>query len=183
MEKPIYTAFSGAKLVSTGELREMLKDLKSFADVDTPDGVLIFNDETGEQVDFDLRGTVEEALARLEPVKPKTGRGRPALGVVCREVTLLPRHWEWLERQQKNVSATLRRLVDEAVRNEPASAKARRAVEAADRELWVLAGNLPGCEEASRSLYARDFARFREYAKNWPADISGHLSRLVRRAE
>jgi len=183
MEQTTYTAFAGQRLVASGELSEMLKDVKSFIDGEHSNGVLIFDDETGEQVDFDFRGDIDDVLARVVPPKVKPGPGRPSLGVVCGEVSLLPRHWEWLERQQHNVSASIRRLVDDAIRNEPASAKARKALEATDRVLWVIGGNLPNCEEASRCLYARDFDRFREYIKNWPMDLFNHLSRLAKRAE
>lgn len=94
----------------------------------------------------------------------------------------MPRHWDWLEKQQHNVSATIRRLVDEAIRNEPDAAKARAAIEATDKELWALAGNLPSCEEASRSLYARDLVAFRSFMEEWPADIAKHLSALASRS-
>lgn len=183
MEQTQYTAFSGDRLIATGALSEMLSGVKTLLDAKGSSSVLIFKDDTGEQIDFDFRGTIDEVLLRARPPKPKTGPGRPSLGVVCGEVSLLPRHWEWLQRQQNNVSAAIRRLVDDAIRNEPASAKAQRAVEATDRELWALAGNLPGCEEASRALYARDFARFRCLIQDWPPDVANHLSTLAGRAQ
>lgn len=183
MEQPLYTAFAGQARIVTGDLPAMLTAVKKHLIREKDCDVLIFNDDTGEQFDFDFRGTMEDVLARANPPKARPGPGRPTLGVVSGEVSLLPRHWDWLERQQHNISATIRRLVDDAIRNEPASAKARRALEAADRELWVLAGNLPGCEEASRSLYAKDFDGFRAILKEWPSDIANHLSRLAGRAE
>lgn len=183
MDTSSYTAFAGERLVYSGAPEGTLRAVKGYMDRERNQGILIFNDETGEQVDFDFRGTEEEVLARAFPPAPKAGRGRPSLGVVCGEVSLLPRHWEWLKGQQNNASATLRRLVDDAIRNEPASARAKRAVAAADREMWALAGNLPGCEEASRALYARDFARFREGIRDWPRDIRSHLMMLAGRAE
>ena len=183
MESTTYTAFEGDRLIETGELETVLRAAKALVDEKAQTSILIFSDEAGEQVDFDFRGTMEEILARVQPPKTKPGPGRPSLGVVCGEVSLLPRHWEWLERQQKNVSASIRRLVDDAIRNEPASAKARRALQAADRELWALAGNLPRCEEASRALYTRDFSRFREQIRDWPPDVANHLSILAGRAE
>jgi len=182
MDSTTYTAFSEANLLATGELRETLRAVKAFLEDKPTANVLIFNDGTGEQVDFDFSGTILDVLSRTEATKPKNGPGRPSLGIVSREVSLLPRHWEWLEKQQHNVSAAIRRLVDDAIRNEPASAKARRAVEAADREMWTLAGNLPGCEEASRSLYARDFDRFDSLIETWPEDVRRHLSVLAKRA-
>ena len=179
MDTTQYSAFRGGRMLAEGDLRSVIASIK--AEPDDPDAslLLMFNDETGEQVDFDLRGTVEEAFARAAPDLPRRGPGRPRLGVVSGEVSLLPRHWEWLEKQQHNVSATIRRLVDEAIRNEPDSARSRRAIEAADRELWALAGNLPGCEEASRALYARDLSRFAQFASSWPDDIARHLRMLA----
>lgn len=183
METTTYTAFDGSSLVISAEPSEALRKVKRYLDGKPGRTVLIFDDESGVQVDFDFRGTEEEVLARAFPPAAKAGRGRPSLGVVCGEVSLLPRHWEWLKRQGNNASAALRRLVDDAIRNEPASARAKRAVEAADREMWALAGNLPGCEEASRALYARDFPRFREWIRTWPGDVRNHLSSLAGRAE
>lgn len=183
MDSTTYTAFDVHTRVASAEPAEALRSIKRYLDGKPDRTVLIFDDATGAQIDFDFRGTEEDVLARAFPPPPKPGRGRPALGVVCGEVSLLPRHWDWLRRQGNNASATLRRLVDDAIRNEPASARARRAAEAADREMWALAGNLPGCEEASRALYARDFERFRNCMSAWPSDVANHLSALAGRAE
>ncbi|MCX7024774.1 MAG: DUF2239 family protein [Spirochaetes bacterium] len=183
MEPNTFTAFAGTRLIVSGNLSNMLKGVKARLETHGDDRVLIFEDETGKQVDFDFRGTIEDVLARVAPEKNKPGPGRPSLGVVCGEVSLLPRHWEWLERQQHNVSATIRRLVDDAIRTEPPEAKARYAIEAADRVMWVLAGDLPGCEEASRALYAREFDRFGSFAKAWPADVAAHLRALAAKGE
>jgi hypothetical protein len=177
----MYTAFSGPVLIVTGDLASMLTAVKTHMEKQDAEPVLIFEDSSGGQVDFDFRGKVADVLARAMPAQPRQGPGRPKLGVVCGEVSLLPRHWEWLEQQQHNISATIRRLVDEAIKNEPSAAKARFAIEAADRELWVLAGNMPGCEEASRALYARDFDRFDSLAAAWPADVARHLCAMAAR--
>jgi uncharacterized protein len=179
MESTTYTAFCGIRHLVTADLAGMLTAVKAHMDSRDPAPVLIFEDDTGSQIDFDFRGTEDEILARARPEQPRHGPGRPRLGVVCGEVSLLPRHWEWLERQQHNISATIRRLVDEAIKREPDAAKARFAIEAADRELWVLAGNMQGCEEASRALYARDFGRFDSLAAAWPADVARHLCAMA----
>ena len=183
METSTYTAFTGALQIVSGDLKTMLHAVKRYTDAHPMEGVIIFEDETGRQIDFDLRGSDAEILARVEPAKPRQGPGRPSLGVVCREVSLLPRHWEWLEKQQHNASATIRRLVDEAIKNEPAVARARFAIEATDRVMWVIAGNMPGSEEASRALYARDFGRFESIVTPWPGDVARYLITMAARAK
>lgn len=149
---------------------------------DGGDPVQIFVDQTGQPIDFDFRGTLDEVRARAEPLRRRPGPGRPRLGVVSREVSLLPRHWEWLEQQRNGISAALRRLVDEARRREPDREKARRARDAAGRFMWGMAGDLPGFEEASRALFAGDQDRFEELVGDWPRDVHAHLLRLTRDA-
>jgi amidase len=175
----LYTAFSGATHVATGTLAQVLPRVQELLEREKSAQVLIFDDESGKQVDFDLRGTVEEVLARLSPPAPKKGPGRPSLGVVCREVSLLPRHWEWLESQPARSSGTLRRLVDAAIKNESAESRSRRRVEAAGRLMWSLAGNLEGFEEASRALYARRWPDFSTRIAAWPEDLRRHLEWML----
>jgi uncharacterized protein len=131
------------------------------------------------RVHFDLRGRLEEVLARVLPPAAPTGPGRPKLGVVAREVSLLPRHWEWLEEQPNGASAALRRLVDEARKTEPEQQRRRRAQDALSRILTALAGDLPNYEEATRALYAADRARFDTLIAKWPADIRRYLATLA----
>ncbi len=182
-----FTAFAGDRIIAAGEAPAMLTRLKRHLDRGETGPVLIFQDQTGAQVDFDLRGTAEEAVARLpthplfaSPVPARTGPGRPKLGVVSREVTLLPRHWEWLEAQPHGLSATLRRLVEEARKREPDGESGRRAREAASRFMTAMAGDRPGYEEASRALFAGDGERLQELTRPWPPDIRKHLWRLAR---
>ena len=174
-----YTAFVGTTLVASGTRREVVAELKSRFDLDAGTLFLTFDDQTGKHVDFDLRGALNEVLARCEP-PPRVGPGRPKLGVVAREVSLLPRHWEWLEQQPSGASAAIRRLVDEARKRNPDEQDARRVIEATGRFLSAMAGNFPGYEEASRALYARDKKRFYELMRDWPRDIRLHAQRLVR---
>jgi hypothetical protein len=178
MNTPSYSAFSADKLIARGEARAALARIKEWLDAHPGENALIFDEESGRQVDFDFRGSPEEALARILPGQARQGRGRPSLGVVCGEVSLLPRHWEWLEAERHNISATIRRLVDEAMKNEPLAAKRSRLVEAIDKKLWVLAGDKPSCEEVSRALYAGDTDRFRELIAGWPRDIAAHFIAL-----
>jgi hypothetical protein len=105
------------------------------------------------------------------------GRGRPKLGVVAREVTLLPRHWDWLARQPGGASVTLRRLVEDASRSP--KERARAAANAAYNFLHAIAGDRPAYEEALRALFAHDRAKFEAHIASWPADIRRHALRLA----
>lgn len=179
-EEQTYSAFAGDKLIAAGDLRAMLVQAKAYLDRGVADPVLIFEDWTGRQVDFNFRGTPDEVLERATPAKERAGRGRPKLGVVSREVSLLPRHWEWLEQQPQGISAAVRRLVDEARKRDPGREQARIAREAAGKFMWAMAGNLPGFEEASRALFAKDHDRFEHLIRDWPEDIRAHVLRMVR---
>jgi hypothetical protein len=130
-----------------------------------------------------MTGTVDDVLRRANAVGTKATRGRPRLGVQSREVSLLPRHWDWLEEHPAGISAALRRLVDEARRGETGADRARRVRDAANRFMWAMAGNLPDFEEAARALYAKDTARLESLVAAWPADIRAHVVRLGRDAE
>jgi len=176
-EEITYTAFSGLRRIASGDLKEMLLETKVFVERGESEPVLIFEDQTGRQVDFDFRGTSDEVLERAAPSR-RTGPGRPRLGVVSREVSLLPRHWDWLEQQPNGISAALRRLVDEARKRAPSEERARLAREAAGRFMTAMAGNLPGYEEASRALFAKDHERFKHWIAGWPEDVRLHLERL-----
>lgn len=178
-ELATYSVFSGNSRIASGPLTEVIPVLKARSGEETDAQIVIFEDRSGRAVDFDLRGTVEEAVARALPPPPRTGPGRPLLGVVSREVSLLPRHWEWLEEQPSGASAALRRLVDQARIQNPGVTAARLAVEAAGRFMTAMAGNLPGYEEASRALYARDRRLLEERMAEWPRDIREHVLRLL----
>jgi uncharacterized protein len=185
-----FTAFAGNKRVASGDVKTMLLGAKKYLDRHESAAVLIFEDQTGRQIDFDFRGTPEEVIERL-PAHPlfipaeapvRTGPGRPKLGVVGREVSLLPRHWEWLEAQPEGVSAALRRLVEEARKQGQNRHLARAARDAAGKFMWAMAGNLPDFEEASRALFAKDQARLEQLTRRWPKDIRDHVAKLVAEA-
>lgn len=167
---PAYVAFLGSRQVAAGTLREVLPILKQRFDRDRSDMVLVFQVDTGRQLDFDLRGTLDDVLARAIP-EPSKGPGRPRLGVVSREVSLLPQHWEWLEAQPAGASAALRRLVEGAIKQQPGKERARRLREAVSRFLTSIAGDRPNYEEACRALFAGDSARFATLIDRWPKDI------------
>jgi len=171
-----YTAFIGHNLLATGSLDSVVLKVKS---AEGP--ALVFEDSTGKQLDFDLRGSDQDVLARLasDPRFEKRAPGRPRLGVVSREVSLLPRHWEWLEKQPGGASASLRRLVEEA--HKATENGDREAIDAAGRFMWALAGNLPHFEEASRALYTRDRERLAALLADWPPDVREHVERLLGR--
>ena len=174
-----YAAFAGDQLLSTGPLTDVLAAVKLTQDGGETRSILIFNNQTGKEVDFDFRGSLDEVLARVKPKSVAKGPGRPRLGVESREVTLLPRHWAWLQRQPSGASAALRRLVEEASRIKNPDEETRRARDAAYSFMSVMAGNRPGFEEAARALYAGDMAGFASITKAWPTDIRTHLSRLL----
>jgi len=176
MDEPrTYTAFGGNDVIAAGPLETMLPQLKRWTE---SGGVmaLVFDDVSGKPVDFDLRGNVAEVVARAVPAR---GPGRPKLGVVAREISLLPRHWEWLEQQPNGASAAIRRLVDEARKQEPDRQRARRAKDAASRVMSAIAGNFPGYEEAGRALYAGDGERFRGLIAEWPEGVREYVGRVA----
>jgi uncharacterized protein len=183
-----FTAFEGQRRLASGPIAEVALAIKANTrPVDSP--ILIFSDSTGRAVDLDLRGSNAEALARLCELSPPSpaevapseprGRGRPKLGVVAREVTLLPRHWEWLNAQPGGASVALRKLVEEARRANGDKDRHRAARDAAYHFMSAMAGNLANFEEASRALFADDRRRFTSQIAAWPADIRDHVVKLA----
>jgi hypothetical protein len=168
-----YVAFVGPRRVAAGRLEDILPGLKERFERDASELVLIFEVETGRQIDVDLRGSLEEVLERYVPSAAR-GPGRPKLGVTSREVSLLPRHWDWLEEQPSGASAALRRLVEAEIKHEPGKERARRIRAALSRFLSAMAGDRPHYEEACRALFAGDTARFGALVERWPKDIREH---------
>ncbi|MCX7304647.1 MAG: DUF2239 family protein [Hyphomicrobiales bacterium] len=173
MTQATFTAFVADALLCSGAATDVA--LAAKANAASP--VLIFEDATGRQIDFDLRGSDDEIVARLTPAAQPRPRGRPKLGVVAREVTLLPRHWDWLGQQPGGASVALRKLVDTARAVGEGRAAIRRAQEAADRVMGALLGNQPNYEEASRALYAGDRSKFLALTDPWPADLRDYVRR------
>ena len=194
-----YTAFSGNKRIAAGALHTVALAVKRATKAGA-NNVLIFDDATGRQTDVDIRGSDKAIVDRLTQRAPQSGRpppradepsnanavgdasrgrGRPKLGVSAREVTLLPRHWEWLATQPGGASVTLRKLVEEARRTHAESDKRRKAQEAAYHFMSAIAGNMPGFEEATRALFANDPALFGKFIAKWPADIREHATTLA----
>jgi hypothetical protein len=192
---PLFIAFAGSRCLAVGTLPDVAVAVHQALHQGEHAPVLVFDDLTSAQTDLDLRGTPDEIAARHAPettIAPEEtveddvtsgprGPGRPKLGVVAREVTLLPRHWEWLQDQPGGASVALRKLVDEARRTHEARDRRRKAQEAAYKFLWAMAGNLPQYEEASRALNANQPDRFSEWVQAWPQDIRNHALRLTAR--
>jgi uncharacterized protein len=189
--RPHFTAFMGQRRLAAGPLAEVALAVMNASRRPAAPPIIIFDDANGRPIDLDLRGSEREIVSRLpEPAPdPETaeeaaaaeprGRGRPKLGVVAREVTLLPRHWEWLGAQPGGASVALRKLVDEARRANGDADRARAARDAAYHFMSVMAGNLTGFEEASRALFADERRRFVGLVAGWPDDIRDHVVKLA----
>jgi len=187
-----FTAFSGDQRLTSGPLADVALAVMKASRSAAAEPIVIFDDASGRPIDLDLRGTERDIVARLpqpasnpEPpaddlaaAEPR-GRGRPKLGVVAREVTLLPRHWDWLGAQPGGASVALRKLVEEARRNSGDRDRSRAAREAAYHFMSAMAGNLAHFEEASRALFADDRRRFVELIASWPRDIRDHVVKLA----
>lgn len=192
------TAFEGCRLLSAGPLIEVALAVKRASQAGASEPLLVFDDATGRVIDLDLRGSSADIATRLSqapeaakspPALPPTaaaespaepsGRGRPKLGVVGREVTLLPRQWEWLAVQPGGASVTLRKLVDEARRSGAARQKTRLAQEVAYKFLSAMAGDMPGFEEATRALFANNRIAFERQIADWPEDVRLYATRLA----
>ncbi|MEZ5730243.1 MAG: DUF2239 family protein [Burkholderiaceae bacterium] len=189
-----YSGFEGHSRIASGSLADCAAAIHRAQSRAPTQALLVFDDDTGQVVDIDARGTADEVRARYErpatdaastatPPAPNEagaarGRGRPRLGVVAREVTLLPRHWEWLAEQPGGASVALRKLVEAARRAGRDAHDRRRAHDRAYRFMAAIAGNLPGYEEAIRALFANDRDGFSERVAGWPGDVRTHALQL-----
>jgi hypothetical protein len=175
-----FTAFEGVRRLAAGPLAEIAPHIQR-AERQASEPIAIFSDATGRAIDLDLRGSVDEMLAWLAastktaaeqaPSNESRGRGRPRLGVVAREVTLLPRHWEWLNAQPGGASVALRKLVEEARRANGDRDRQRAARDAAYHFMSAMAGNLRNFEE--------DRPRFIALIASWPPDLRDHVVKLA----
>jgi len=183
-----HTAFHDTNRITGGPLAAVALTVKAALTADPAAAILVFDDTTGKVVDLDLRGDDAEIAARYAARSSDIatssddlprGRGRPKLGVVAREVTLLPRHWDWLALQPGGASQALRRLVDDARKADGGRSQARAAQERAYAFIATMAGDREGFEEASRALFAGDDARFAAHSRSWPADIRAYAQLLL----
>ena len=191
---PACVAFEGDRRIASGDLREVAGAAKARLDRARDASILVFDGNTSATIEIDFRGSMADVLARLPdsagaPIPAETaaiaaprGPGRPKLGVVAREVTLLPRHWAWLARQPGGASVAIRKLVEAASRTGENEDLIRQAQEAAYRFMSVTSGNKPHYEEAIRALFAGDATRFAQRIAEWPDDIRAHTSGLAEQA-
>ena len=185
------SAFIGHKLLKSGPLIEVVLAMKEEVAKDKFAQILCFIDETGAMVDFDLSGTNEQVIAKLlknnpphtndaqeTQIKDAPKSGRPKLGVIAREVTLLPRHWEWLSTQRGGASATLRRLVELAAKESVSNEARKNAQNSTYRFLQNIAGDFENYEEVLRAIFADNFEKVRKLMQNWPQDIQNYAQKL-----
>lgn len=184
-----YTAFDGEKLLTHGTLSEVVLHIKKkLGKEHHRSAIQIFSDVTGRTMDFNFHGTEEDVERRLEVFrggqeisKASTKPGRPKLGVISREVSLLPRHWEWLANQSEGSSAALRSLVEAAMKRTGPSEQ-KTAQERTYKFMHAMAGDRPNYEEALRALYRREAGIFHECITDWPRDIVSHIKALAKPA-
>jgi hypothetical protein len=189
------TAFAGNRQIACGELRLVALKAWEAAHSDQSATLLIFDDATSKLIEIDFRGSPEGLLDRLGEINiasaptsdsttsegARRGPGRPKLGVVAREVTLLPRHWDWLGTQPGGASVALRKLVEQARRSNQGADRLRHAQEATYRFMSTMAGNEAGFEEAARALFAGNVELFLRHVESWPIDVGNHAKKLAAR--
>jgi hypothetical protein len=182
-----YTVFEGSKIFCRGSLSDVILRVKRKQDKFPDSGFLIFSDRTGKSLDFNLSGTESDVQRRLEVYVPVVeskesgnGPGRPKLGVISREVSLLPRHWEWLANQPGGASATLRKLIEGEKKKSAPDSDPKSVQERTYRFMSVLGGDLEGYEEALRALYRKDKKSFQTNLSKWPTDVREHAYELAK---
>jgi uncharacterized protein len=177
-----HTAFLDGRRLTTGPLHEVAVAVLRAQQAHPEGHPLVFSDASGQSADLDLRGGEQAVAARYSvaaPTPAPKGRGRPKLGVVAREVTLLPEHWAWLAAQPGGASVVLRKLVHEARRQGGARDRTRQARDRAYHAMSTLAGDLAGFEEASRALFAGDHERLAAQMAAWPKDVQAYVVQLA----
>ena len=177
-------AFAGSTCVACGTVADVARQAKKALDASSETTVLVFDAETSRPIEIDFRGSVDDVIARLGEAAAVTepaprSPGRPKLGVVAREVTLLPRHWEWLATQPGGASVTLRKLVESARKENSAADRQRASQDATYRFAVAMAGNETGFEESMRALYAVDRGSFDALTEAWPTDVRDHARMLA----
>lgn len=190
---PAAIAFESDRRIAVGTVIDVAMAVRKRISKPNHENVLIFDYTSGKTLHLDLSGAEKDVRARLAAASTAAitappenaaaseprGPGRPKLGVVPREVTLLPRHWDWLNAQPGGASVALRKLVEEARKTRGASDTLRSRQEAAYRFLSAMAGDWRNYEEANRALFAGDASRFQDLTESWPADVRDHARHLA----
>ncbi|WP_168926862.1 MULTISPECIES: DUF2239 family protein [Acinetobacter] len=171
-----YTAFSGSTLIASGQPTDLVLKIKLIPE--TTESILIFNDQTGQQIDLDLSGSEQELQQRYAEPEEIKKVGRPKLGVISREITLQKKHWDWLDQQSTSASAVIRKLIDKELNDPNSESNILLAKQATDRFMSAMLGNMPNYEEATRALYQGDQELFLKLIKDYPLDPQQYICRL-----
>ncbi|EKU56429.1 PF09998 family protein [Acinetobacter sp. WC-323] len=171
--QPTYTAFSGYTLIAQAQLADIALKLKQLGE--TAETILIFNDQTGRQIDLDLSGAEQQIQQRYSEPEPEKKVGRPKLGVISREITLQKKHWDWLDQQSASASAVIRKLIDKELNDPTSESNIMLAKQATDRVMSAMLGNMPNYEEATRALYQGDREVFLKMIQDYPKDLKEYL--------
>lgn len=180
-----YTAFEGNKQIFQGPLSDVVLKIKKRLGKEENSSILIFSNSSGKTIDFNFHGHERDVQRRLEVYVTEeaptenTGPGRPKLGVISREISLLPRHWEWLATQTGGTSATLRNLVEEAKKKSANGNQIKQAQERTYKFMSAIAGDFEGYEEALRALYKKDKKNFLAQIQSWPCDVKDHAIEMA----
>ncbi|MEZ4820468.1 MAG: DUF2239 family protein [Bdellovibrionota bacterium] len=186
MTKQSYTIFDQNQIIAQGTLPEVIWSAREKLNQKKASSILIFCDQTGNTMNFTLDASKDAIEKQLVPytkiiesnVQDTKSVGRPKLGVVSREVSLLPRHWEYLASQSGGASASIRRLVEQSQKNQAQSLDIKQQQERCYRVMTTIAGNLDGYEEALRALYKQQKDLFAKHTRSWPKDVKKYLKTL-----
>ena len=168
-----YTAFHGNTRILTDTLFKVALTIKEIDNHQS--NILIFNDQTGQQIDLNLVGSDDDLKQRYAEVEEVKKVGRPKLGVISREITLQQKHWDWLDQQSSSASAVIRKLIDQELNNPASASNIMLAKQAVDRFMSAILGNMPNYEEATRALYQGNKCLFLTLIQNYPADLKAYL--------
>lgn len=171
--KKTYSAFAGNTLLCCDSLLNIALEIKNH--VPTDQNILIFNDQTGQQIDIDVSGSAQDIEARYGETTEVKKVGRPKLGVISREVTLQQKHWDWLDQQSASASSVIRKLIDQELNNPASSSNIMMAKQAVDRFMSAMLGDMPHYEEATRALYQGNKTAFDALIEHYPADLKSYL--------
>lgn len=180
----ICIAFSGDIKISSGPILKVAEATKKHLIKKPNSDIQIFDHDTGQFLEVDFRGSLSQVVERMKKsfiieTEKIRGPGRPKLGVVSKEITLLPKHWDWLNLQANGASGSIRKLIDEAMKRNVAKDELKRSQNSVYKFMTIMAGNYPLYEEALRAFYANDNAKFKYIITNWPKDVRDHLLKMT----